>query len=194
MKRRSRIRQAGMSLIEVVISMGVIVVSVGGLGLMVLSTQAASQDMADRDIVRAQAIKYMERLIRLPYGTQFDPIATGGQVQELFDDNTVVTGGSPISLMSLRSPINSAGWRFFVEGFEVDGTFEIEINSDLDGNGVFQGVRGSETPSLPGLVAGDGSSVVDLESEGDNNLLRVEIFWNGESLLKTYRAAPVEGT
>jgi type II secretory pathway pseudopilin PulG len=191
---RRRLRQAGMSLVEVVISMGIIVVSMGALGLMVLSTQRATDEMAHRDIVRAQAVKYMERLLRLPYGTTFDPAAAPGQVQELFDDNNVVSAGTNVSLMSLRTPVNAPGWRFHIDGFEVDGTFEVEINSDLDGNGVFQGIRGTETPSVPGLVAGDGSTVVDLLSEGSTNLLRIEVFWNGESMFKTFRAAPVEGT
>jgi len=191
---RRKAREAGMTLIEVVISTGVLVISLGALGLMVLSTQSATDDMAERDIVRAQAVKYMERLMRLPYGTSFDPAASTGQVQELFDDNNVVNGGTNISLMSLRSPVNAPGWRFHIDGFEVDGTFEVEINSDLDGNGVFQGLRGTDTPSLPGLSAGDGTTVVDLESEGDNNLMRIEVFWNGASLFKTYRSAPVEGT
>ena len=103
-----RHRQRGMSLVEVVISLGVIVVSMGALGLMVLSTQRATDEMAERDIVRAQAVKYMERLLRLPYGTTFDPAAAPGQVQELFDDNAVVSAGTSISLMSLRTPVNAA--------------------------------------------------------------------------------------
>lgn len=191
---RRKLREAGMTLVEVVISTGVLVISVGGLGLMVLSTQQATDEMAERDIVRAQAVKYMERMMRLPYGTSFDPAASAGQVQELFDDNNVVNGGTNVSLMALRTPVNAPGWRFHIDGFEVDGTFEVEINADLDGNGVFQGIRGTETPSMPGLTPGDGSTVVDLESEGDPNLMRIELFWNGESLFKTYRAAPVEGT
>ena len=191
---RKRTGQRGLTLIEVVITLTIMVVSLGGLGVMVLSTQQSSADMRRRDIVRAQAVKYMERLLSVPYGTNADPAADPGQLAEFFDDNAVVTGGANLTLKSLETPVNDAGWRFRLQGFEADGVFEIEINSDLDGNGIFTGVRGTETPSMPGGVAGDGTSVVTLVSENNPNLMRVEIFWNGESLLKTYRAAPVEGT
>lgn len=192
MKRRRRER--GLSLIEATITMGVTVVVLGGFGMSVLSTQSATEDMRENDMVRAQAVKYMERLIALPYGTLADPPASGPQLQELLDDNAVITGGGPLSLMALRTPVADEGWRFRVRGFEARGVFEIEVNSDLDGNGTGRGIRGAETPTMSGgLSAGDGSTVTDLRGEGRSELLRVEIFWNGESLLKTLRAAPVEG-
>ena len=187
-------RQAGLSLIESTITLGVTVVVLGGFGLSVLSTQSATEGMREHDMVRAQSAKYMERLIALPYGTLADPPARAPELQELFDDNAVITGGGPLSLMALRTPIGNEGWRFRVQGFEARGVFEIEINSDLDGNGTRRGVRGPETPTMSGgLSAGDGTTVTDLEAEGRAELLRVEIFWNGESLLRTMRAAPVEG-
>lgn len=186
--------QRGMSLIEVAITLTVLVVSLGGLGMMVLSTQSTAAAMRDRDIVRAQAVKYMERLLRIPYGTNADPAAQPAQLAEFFDDNAVVTGGAGLTLKSLETPVNAPGWRFRVLGLEADGVFEVEINSDLDGNGTFQGIRGAETPTFPGAVGGDGVTVTGLVSENDSNIMRIEIFWNGQSLLRTIRSAPVEGT
>ncbi len=191
--RKTR-RQKGVSLIDTIITMGVLVVSLGGMAMMVLTTQNSSTAMRDRDMVRAQGVKYIERLMAIPYGGAGDGTATVDAVRELFDDNTVVTAGTGISLMSLRTPEDGPGWRFVLQGFEANGVFEIEVNSDLDGNGVGDGIRGVETPSLDGIAAGDGVSVVPLLSEGDPNLIRIEVFWNGQSLMKTIRSAPVEGS
>ncbi len=188
-------RQAGVTFVETLVSLGVLAVSLGGFAMVVISTQSAASDVREKDIMRAQAYKYMERLYALPFGVDADPAATTAQMAELFDDDGIVTAGLPITLKSLETPVDDEGWRFAITGFETDGVFEIEINSDLDGDGTFRGIRGTDTPTTGGLpVAGDGATIVTLESENDPQLMRVEIFWNGESLLRTYRAAPVEGT
>jgi hypothetical protein len=185
-----------MTLIEVMVTLGVLAISIGGFAMVVLSTQSTTSEMRDRDLVRAQAVKYMERLLRIPYGSQFDPTATAAQVQDFFDDNTVVAGTGLMTLKSLETGVGQPGWRFVVEGFEVEGVWAVEVNSDLDGNGVFTGIRGTDAPTTGNVLhtAGDGSSVVTLISENDTNLMRIEIFWNGESVLRSLRAAPVQGS
>ena len=194
--RNARRSERGMTFVEVLVAVGVLAVSVGGFVMAVLSAHSASAASREREMVRGQAFKYMERLLAVPYGTQADSAASAAAVEELFDDDGVVTSGGGLSLMSLRTPVNSDGWRFRIHGFEADGVFEVEVNSDLDGNGVGNGIRGIETPTtgFGSHVAGDGVSLVALNSENDPNLLRIEIFWNGEPVLRTYRAAPPEGT
>jgi len=184
-----------MTLVEVSVTMVVLAVALGGFSMAVLSTQKSSLGMAERSRVRAQAMKYMERLLCLPYGTSTDAAATAAQAAELFDDDAVVTAGSRLTLRSLQTPVGSPGWRFRVEGFECRGVFEVEIDTDLDGNGTARGVRGTEVPTTgTALPAGDGATVVPLSSEGSPALLRIEIFWNGESVMRALRSAPVEGT
>lgn len=194
--RRSRKgcrRSAGTSLVDAVISMGVLVVTVGGLGMSVLGTQRASDDMKRQDIVRAQGMKYIERLLGLPYGVTADSAPTSSDLQDLFDDNASVPVG--VTLMSLRTPLNAAGWRFRVAGLEMQGVWEIEVNGDLDGNGTLTGIRGTETPTTGGsAVAGDGTSTVTMLSEGRDALVRIEVFFNGVSIARTFRSAPVQGT
>src|SRR6266576_6323265 len=94
---------SGMSLVEVMITMVVLAVSLGGFSMAVMSTQKSSIQMRDRDMCKAQAMKYMERLLRLPYGNDTDPAASAAQVAELFDDNAVVTGGAAVTLKSLET-------------------------------------------------------------------------------------------
>jgi hypothetical protein len=193
--RRSKRSQRGLSLIETTVTLGVLATAAGALAMAVLSSQKAADSMRARDVVRAQSIKYMERLTRLTFGEAADPPASAAQIEELFDDNAVVSGGSVMTLHSLRTPVNDHGWRFRIQGFEVDGVFEIEINSDLDGNGTHSGIRGPNEPTMSGTwTAGDGVTVVPLLGEGRPELLRVEIFFNGEPVLRTLRAAPPENS
>jgi hypothetical protein len=179
--------------VDAVISMGVLVVTAGGLGMSVLYTQKASQEMQRRDYIRAEGMRFLERLLGLPYGVTTDTAPTSSQLADLFDDNATVPTG--VSLMSLRTPVNGAGWRFRVGGFETPGVWEVEVNSDLDGNGTLQGIRGTEAPTTGGSeVAGDGTTTVTMQSEGRTTLLRIEVFFNGVSVARTFRSAPVQGT
>jgi hypothetical protein len=193
---KKRTRQGGFTLVDTMITAGVLAVSLGGFGMAVIGTQKSSMEMRDRDMCRTQSFKYMERLLKLPFGTAADPVPTAAQIAELFDDNPIVTGGAPITLKSLETVAGAEGWRFRVQGFEASGVWEIEINTDLDGNGTRNGVRGTQAPTTGFSTAtgGDGSSVVTLLSENDPNLLRIEIFWNGKSVARALRSAPVEGT
>lgn len=191
--RLSRRKLAGTSLVDAVVSMGVLVVCAGGLGVSVMSTQKASTEMQRRDMIRAQAYRYIERLLGVPYGVTTDPAATTGQIQDLFDDNASVPNG--VTLMSLRTAVNGEGWRFGIGGFEAAGVWEVEINSDLDGNGTFNGIRGTNTPTTGGSeTAGDGATAVTMLSENRGTIVRIEVFFNGVSVARTFRAAPVQGT
>lgn len=191
--RFMRRKIGGTSLVDAVVSMGVLVVTAGGLGMSVLYTQKASQEMRRRDYVRAEGMRYIERLLGIPYGVTGDVAPTAADLQDFFDDNATVPSG--VTLMSLRTPVNGTGWRFKIGGFEAPGVWEIEVNNDLDGNGTTQGVRGTLTPTTGGTeTAGDGSSTVTMLSEGRLTLLRIEVFFNGVSVARTFRSAPPQGT
>jgi hypothetical protein len=170
----------------------VLLITVGGLAMSVLSAQRSSSEMRRRDMIRAQALLYVERLLGVPYGVDGSPAPTAADVANLFDDDDSIPSG--VTLTGLRTPVGGEGWRFRVGGFEADGVWEVEVNGDLDGNGTALGVRGTETPTAGGTeTAGDGASIVPMLSEGRPTLLRIEVFFNGVSAARTVRAAPVQG-
>ena len=189
--RRTGRSRAGTSLIEALISLGVLVVTAGGLGAAVMSTQKATAEIRQRDMVRAQAMRYVERLLGVPFGTATDSAPSAAEVQDMFDDDGTVPAG--VTLMSLRTPADDEGWRFRVGGFEVPGAWAVEVNSDLDGNGSRIGIRGTETPTTgDGTTAGDGVTPAPMQSEGRPGLVRIEVFFNGVSVARTLRAAPIQ--
>ncbi len=57
---------------------------------------------------RMQGMKYMERLLRLPFGTDADPAATAAQIAELFDDNAVIELTALIAFQNMSSKFNAA--------------------------------------------------------------------------------------
>lgn len=191
----SRNRQRGTSLVDVMATLAVIVVSLGGLAMSVLQTQRSSSEMRRRDMERAQAMKLAERLMGLPWGSPSDPQPSDAVVAALLDDDSS-TGLAPgLTFLSLRTPVNDAGWRFSIAGFEGGGLWEIEVNHDLDGDGVLTGVRATGVPTAGDeLPAGDGTSVVPLLSEGRDDLFRVEILHDGRSAARFLRAAPSDGS
>lgn len=185
-------RRRGAAILEVMVGMAALTISIGGLGMSVLTTQRASADLARRDLVRAQGTKLMERLLALPFGGAGDAAADPASpaVPQLFDDDTSVVNAGSMTVMALRTPVGSAGWRFHVGGFEPGGVWEVEINNDLDGNGVLTGVRGCETPTVgDASPGGDGRSIVTLTSEGRTDLYRLEVFHDGRSVAKTFRSS-----
>jgi len=185
-------RDSGTSLVDAMISLTVLLITVGGLAMSVLSAQRSSSELKRRDMIRTQALLYVERLLGVPYGIAGSPSPTAAEVADLFDDDDTSPAG--VTLMGLRTPVGGEGWRFRVGGFEADGVWEVEINSDLDGNGTFQGVRGTETPTVGGTeTAGDGTTIVPMLSEDRQTILRIEVFFNGVSAARTVRASPVQG-
>lgn len=185
----------GTSLVEAMATLAVVAISLGGLGLSVIQTQTASRDLRQRDLVRAQSWKLSERIMSVPWGSIMDPHPSTASVAAFLDDDSTTTPATPITLMGLRTPVNAQGWRFRVAGFEAGGVWEIEVNNDLDGNGVFRGIRGTATPTTgDGTTAGDGTTPVTLRSEGRIDLVRVEIFHAGRSVARFLRSVPSEGS
>lgn len=201
-----RTNERGSALVEVMVSIGAIVVSVGGLSMSVISTQKSSAEMRNRDFVRAQSLKFMERLLAMPFGGPGDTF-NATAFQNLMDDNPA-TLGTGLTLLGCWTAPGANGREFHLDGFEPGGVWELEVNSDLDGSGDNTGMRGNQTPTtgIAGDVAGTGTAVTPeptLRSETNGtatplpapvgtwraDIVRIELFWNGRSVAKTFRSS-----
>ena len=188
--------EAGYSLIEVLLTFAILAVATTALGLVEVSNARRTQDLKARDIGFARAQAFMERILRLPYGTPNSPAAdefvpAADETRLLPSDYDRLLGSdedvSTISLTQLESightRLEPNRWRviqppirFTLEGVEDAGEWEIFVDQDLDGNGVVE----SEIGGVP-------------TREGLNDVLRVEIRRNGKTLLRTIRTRPPEG-
>lgn len=200
-----RRNERGTGLVEVMVSIGAIVVSIGGLSMSVISTQKASSEMRNRDLVRAQALKFMERMIAMPYGGPGDTFNSSA-FQNLMDDNPQ-TLGTGLTLMGCWTTPGGNGREFHIDGFEAGGVWELEVNSDLDASGDANGYRGNQAPTtgIAAEIAGSGvvsGTMTTLRSETHGtatplpapvgawrgDIVRIELFWNGRSVAKTFRS------
>lgn len=165
--RAEKKREGGFTLIEVMLSTCVLATVFVVVGNAMVSSVQRTVEMKQRNIVVTQSWKFAERLQRIPYGAG-DADATAAQYDNLFDDDGNL---GDVSLRSIRTEVGEEGMRFRLIGFEVDGDWEVQVNEDLNGDG-------------------DTSDV----NEDTGGLMRIEVFFNGRSVLKTYRAQPAEST
>ena len=110
-----------------------------------------------------QAMDYLERVRKIPFGQSSDPSPTAAQLQEFFDDDDDL--GS-ITLTQLKVSPSANGYQFKMASNGLKGTWEIKITDDLDGDGNNTGPR-----------------------EGRSDLLKIEILFDGKIMLQSLRAS-----
>jgi len=165
--RRQKNTQAGLSLIEVLIAVSILGISFIALGGAVMTGVKSTMSMERRNVVRNQGRRYMERLQKLSFGDILDSTPATGDLDSLFDDKADVPD---LSLFQIATPVDQFGRRFRIAGFEEKGTWEIRINRDINANGVIDG------------------------DELNNDILRVEIIFEGKPILTTFRNRPPQAT
>ena len=156
-------RESGTSLLEVMIASVFLAVTMATLGLGVLNGIRSASVIKGKHVVQNQAFSYMERIQDLPFGTIDDVAASPTALDQLFDDTLSLPN---LTLSQLRRAENADGLTFRIAGFEQDGTWEVRVNRDFDGDRVLDG------------------------EEDVPDLLRIEIFFAGRSILSTCRAQP----
>jgi type II secretory pathway pseudopilin PulG len=175
--------EGGFSLVEVVLTFAIMAVATTALGLVEVSNARRSQELKERDIAFGRGQAIMERILCMPYGAPTAPTATGAKLDLLFgSDSNLREPGQEVYLTEVMQKdtdsdgtIDDEPIRFTLEGVEDKGTWEVLVDSDLDGNGVIE----------PTITV-DG---VDIETrEGRTDLMRIEIRRNGRTVLKTLRA------
>jgi len=155
--------QAGLSLIEVLVAVSILGISFIALGGAVMSGVKSTMAMERRSVVRNQGLRYMERLQKLGFGDILDAAPAAADLDGLFDDKADIPD---LTLFQIATPVDQFGHRFRIAGFEEKGTWEIRVNRDINGNGVVDG------------------------DEVNNDILRVEILFEGEPILTTFRNRP----
>lgn len=172
MKRK---RQAGFSLVEVVLTFAIMAVATTALGLTELSNSRRTQELKERDIAFGRGQAIMERVLRMPFGAPGATAATAAKYDILFGSDEDVR---QVSLTEVQQRdedadgvVDSGPITFTLEGVEDKGVWEVYIDADLDGNGAIE-------PLVDGIET----------REGRTDLLRIEIRRNGRTVLKTLRA------
>lgn len=167
--------QNGFSLVEVVLTFSILAVATTALGLTEISNARRSQEMKARDVAFARGQAFMERLLRMPFGSPDAPRMASTDLDRLFGSDGDVR---MLSLTQIQrrdidgnGVIDEGPIRFVLKGVEDSGEWEIFVDGDLDGNGKIEPTIGSvET------------------REGRTDLLRIELRRNDRMVLKTLRA------
>jgi len=170
-----RRRQTGFSLIEVILTFAILAVATTALGLVEISNAQRTRDLKARDVAFSRAQAFMERMLRMPFGSP-DPVAmTVNDYERLFGSDDDVRS---LSLTQLErkdldgdGTIDQGPLRFTLKGVEDKGAWEIYVDRDLDGNGVIE-------PVVAGVET----------REGRSDMLRIEFRHDGRTILKTLRA------
>ena len=167
--------QSGFTMIEVILTFAILAIATTALGLVELGNSQRQQHLKARDIAFARGQAFMERILRMPFGT---PNATGLTNQEY---DTLFGTDDPVTTMSLTQiqqkdmdgdgDVDETPIRFMLKGVEDEGIWEVFVDSDLDGNGLIE-------PLIDGVDT----------REGRSDLLRIEIRRNQKIVLRTIRA------
>ncbi len=90
-----------------------------------------------------QAFTFMERIQPLPFGTEEDLAASPASLDQLFNDTLALPN---LSLRQLRRTVAEDGLTFRIVGFEKDGTWEVRVNRDFDGDRILDAEEDALSP------------------------------------------------
>ena len=183
-------RQKGFSMIEVLVTFSIFSLATMALGLVELSNAQRARELRARDIAFARAQAFMERILRMPYGSPNPPALLPADYDRIFGSDADIRD---LSLTQLQrrdtdadGTVDDPPIRFVLRGTEDAGQWAIFVDGDLDGDGILAGA--------PIVVGGDidGDGTIDVRDgaggEGRLDLMRIEIRHNGRILLRTLRA------
>ncbi len=164
--RRERARRGGFSLIELMMAIGILLVSSLAVGFALHAGMRTTREIREEQVLQATAQTFIDRIVRQNYGQTYDPDPTGSQVSAIFD------AGSPpgdITVQQLtRWPAGDGGWKFTLANYPVVGEWRVVVGQDLDGNGAVSGTL-----------------------EEGQRVLAIRVFFEGALILETSRAKEV---
>ncbi|MSR47626.1 MAG: hypothetical protein EXS13_11285 [Planctomycetes bacterium] len=161
---RPRHRVGGFTMVEVMMVTAMMATVLTTIGIGLRAGHCSRREMERRAQLTSVVAELLDRMFRIPFGSQGDGTASAAQLDEIFDGDSDL---GTASLTSLRAPAGTTGWTFAIAEFPWGGQFEVRVDSDLNGDG-------DEADA----------------NEGREDLLRASIRWNGTLLLESIRCAP----
>ena len=158
-------RPCGHTLVEAMLTITIFTFLVVGIGGMLNFGFASGRTLEDKQLAMQQAQTWMMQINALPYTGCQSTTPSAEDIEQFFQDGTVASNLNFRRLAMWIEWVEEGSMTLSVSILEHD--MVIEITSDLNDDG-------------------DESD----ENEGTPQLYRIEIFYNGSSLLRTYRAAP----
>jgi len=165
MYERERNKQAtarGITLVEIMVTVTIFAIVSLGMGSMMGTGYTSARTMDEEATVTAVAHTLMGRLTSIHFGTTSDELPSEDQVQEFFDEDTDL--GS-ISFAQVYLAADETGYiGFSIAG--LGGYGRLVIEQDINGDG----------------------DMDDLYEDQDD-LYRIDIYYNNRLILRTHRSA-----
>lgn len=160
--------EQGFTLVETVVTMVLAVMMLYGLHATLNTSIRGRQSAQELATAHGHAMDFLSRLRGITFGQATDPAPGSNLLDELFDDNQ--TFGT-ITLHQLVVQPTAQGHTFAMANGGVVGTWRVKVSRDLNRNGVIDGLR-----------------------EGRDDLLGIEIYFNGRLMASSMRAADPDFT
>lgn len=155
----------GFTLVETLATMVLAVFTLLALHSTAQSAIAGRKSLQRTQQAHLMATEFLDRIRQLPFGRDTDPEPTADELTELFDDDQTL---GPITLHQLAVAPDQPGRTFTAASNGLIGTWRVKVCNDLDGDGATTGPR-----------------------EGRSDLMRVQVWFDGQLVVETMRAAEV---
>jgi prepilin-type N-terminal cleavage/methylation domain-containing protein len=160
-----RSKARGFTLVEVMVTITVFAILALGMGAILSRGYTSARALDEQASVTATANTLLGRVNTIQFGTTRDAAPTSAQINEFFDSDADL---GTITFQQLRMAQGANGYiSFTIAG--LSGDARLIISNDLNGDG----------------------DAVDTR-EGRTDIYRVEVRYNNNMILKTYRTAPVQ--
>ncbi len=122
-------RDAGFTLLEVLLTMGVLAVITLSIATGIGTGHTASRRLEREVVLLSRAQEMLEQLRAIPFGSATDPAATAGELTEFFDEDGDYGSVTLKKIEAFGTP------QFENAGFPVPGLWRVIIDADLNGDG-----------------------------------------------------------
>jgi len=161
-RRKNAKGRRGFTVLEVMLVSSMMMAVLATVTVGIRAGHSANEELRRKAVLTAMSSDLMDRLFSINFGTTADPEPTPDQLNELFDDDDFL---GDISLSSMRILPGEEGYFFVFANFPYNGTWEVQVTADLNGDGD-----------------------QDDEREGLDDLFRINLFYDGVLILESMRS------